>query len=567
MNQAPSIKVYDCAVESSAIRSAKTCTGEWSDPSTRPGLKENYNKVKDELTTSGVAEKVSQCCILLLSSLCGWLLFRRCLFDGPPQQYKAWLRYQKMQCFLLRRLPIWRGVRFYAIANKTDVITYKNLKKLRGDVVGKDIYEIGAVCSKCPGGTTCDSVVGLCERTAASVGAIAEAGVSRPNANTTTPSTRAPEAMCTCGTVKVDSTPATKIITTRTAKASTTPGAKSTTPRTAKASTTSTARKTTAITAKASTTRAAEITTTKSAKVSSTPVARITITRKAKVSTTSAAGKTTTRAPKPGSTPTARKTTTRAPKPGTVGKTTTREAKPSTTQGAEMITTTTAKANTTPAAKTSTTAESGTTPTEPLDCSDYAGMSTSLSKEVRQSFIQKHNALRSNLARGREKNGKYELAPPAANIQKMKYDCAIEASALNHAKTCSTSLSHPSDRPGLKENIIHIKSHDLDEVTAASKAMDKWWSELAVSGVRSDMLFTSRIRHRISNIVTHWSKMAWHYNSRLGCAIHRCKKTYSVVCHYGPGGNVVGEYIYRVGAVCSACPSGTRCDKNTGLCV
>ncbi|PIO72327.1 hypothetical protein TELCIR_05741 [Teladorsagia circumcincta] len=61
--------------------------------------------------------------------------------------------------------------------------------------------------------------------------------------------------------------------------------------------------------------------------------------------------------------------------------------------------------------------------------------------------------------------------------------------------------------------------------------------------------------------------MAWHDNIRLGCAIQRCRTFYFAVCQYGPGGNDVGEYIYNVAAVCSACPSGTICNDATALCV
>ncbi|RCN27873.1 hypothetical protein ANCCAN_26390 [Ancylostoma caninum] len=38
-------------------------------------------------------------------------------------------------------------------------------------------------------------------------------------------------------------------------------------------------------------------------------------------------------------------------------------------------------------------------------------------------------------------------------------------------------------------------------------------------GVKEDMKFTSAIRRRTAKIVTHWSKMAWQDNVRLGCGI------------------------------------------------
>ncbi|EYC05766.1 hypothetical protein Y032_0080g1347 [Ancylostoma ceylanicum] len=197
-------------------------------------------------------------------------------------------------------------------------------------------------------------------------------------------------------------------------------------------------------------------------------------------------------------------------------------------------------------------------------CPSNAGVSESL----RQTYLKKHNDLRSSLAKGNgeQKNGAKGPAPPASNMEKMKYDCSVEASALKHAKTCDGELSPESSRPGLKENIIKINDMSLNENAAASKAMDKWWEELAKSGVGQDMKFTDAIRHRTTNIVTHWSKMAWHNNNKLGCALQRCSGFYFAVCQYGPGGNDVGGYIYNVAAVCSACPAGTTCDSATALC-
>ncbi|KAK6010524.1 SCP-like protein [Ostertagia ostertagi] len=140
-------------------------------------------------------------------------------------------------------------------------------------------------------------------------------------------------------------------------------------------------------------------------------------------------------------------------------------------------------------------------------------------------------------------------------MEAMVYDCTLEASAIRHARTCDGELSLPESRPGTRENIQTINNLNLDENAAADQAMTIWWSELARSGIRSDMLFDSATRYRTTNIVTHWSKMAWHDNVRLGCAIQRCR------------GNDVGEYIYNVAAVCSACPSGTICNDATALCV
>ncbi|PIO72326.1 hypothetical protein TELCIR_05740, partial [Teladorsagia circumcincta] len=115
----------------------------------------------------------------------------------------------------------------------------------------------------------------------------------------------------------------------------------------------------------------------------------------------------------------------------------------------------------------------------------------------------------SSLAKGTgaQRNGPSGPAPPASNMEAMVYDCTLEASAIRHARACDGELSLPETRPGTRENIQTINNLNLDENAAADQAMTIWWSELARSGVRSDMLFDSATRYRTTNIVTHWSKV------------------------------------------------------------
>ncbi|KAL6733926.1 hypothetical protein Aduo_004524 [Ancylostoma duodenale] len=226
-----------------------------------------------------------------------------------------------------------------------------------------------------------------------------------------------------------------------------------------------------------------------------------------------------------------------------------------------MVNAQTTAAPTTAAAAT-TAGAATTTGAAALPSCTNAGMTD----EVRAAYLDKHNNYRSSLAKGNAYNGDKGYAGKATNMQKMNYDCNAEASAIRHANSCSGKLSDPNSRPGLKENIIKINKIYLTQKEAAEKAADRWWKELSMYGVRRDMKFTSEIRHRTERIVTHWSKMAWHDNVRLGCGINKCNNFYFAVCHYGPGGNDVGQHIYNVGETCTNCPGGTTCDATTGLC-
>nr|ALA23441.1 cap-27 [Haemonchus contortus] len=186
---------------------------------------------------------------------------------------------------------------------------------------------------------------------------------------------------------------------------------------------------------------------------------------------------------------------------------------------------------------------------------------------TRDAYLNQHNEYRSILARGGGFNGNLlGYAPEAQNMQKMVYDCTAEKSALRHAKTCSGELSDKSTRPGFKENIIKLFKNYLNDTDVGKHASFRWWKELSLYGVNIEMRFTSEIRYRQTQIVTHFTKMAWHNNVRLGCGHHRCDGFIFAVCHYGPGGNVIGENIYNPGPTCSNCPGNTTCDNKTGLC-
>ncbi|VDO19140.1 unnamed protein product [Heligmosomoides polygyrus] len=133
------------------------------------------------------------------------------------------------------------------------------------------------------------------------------------------------------------------------------------------------------------------------------------------------------------------------------------------------------------------------------------------------------------------------------------YDCAAESAAQQHASTCKRKVLPDSGRPGYKENIYRFRNTAASREGAADAAMAEWWDELSRNGMRSDMLFDKATRTRTNGTVTRFTKMAWWSNKSLGCAIQQCRKFYSVVCMYSPGGNNVDNRVYNVGAVCSGC--------------
>ncbi|KAK5986199.1 SCP domain-containing protein, partial [Trichostrongylus colubriformis] len=107
-----------------------------------------------------------------------------------------------------------------------------------------------------------------------------------------------------------------------------------------------------------------------------------------------------------------------------------------------------------------------------------------------------HNNFRALVATGRARNGFYpaEYAPPTGLMYRLKYDCWAEAYAHAHVRSCSGQASQASSRPGWKENIHVLQTTATDDLGAIQSAIAKWQSELALTGVPSNMVFTQEMR-------------------------------------------------------------------------
>ncbi|KHJ80542.1 SCP-like protein [Oesophagostomum dentatum] len=180
-----------------------------------------------------------------------------------------------------------------------------------------------------------------------------------------------------------------------------------------------------------------------------------------------------------------------------------------------------------------------------------------MSDSVRQTFLDKHNELRSKVARGLERDGAGGYAPKASKMLKMVYDCDIENSAMKNAQQC---VFEHSDLDDLGENIFMTSVLKYDKHKAAEEAAESWWSELQEYGVGKSNKFTDRAQQ-----AGHYTQMAWETSYKLGCAVQHCSDMTYVVCEYGPAGNWMDELIYSTGEPCSECKG--KCSKDEGLCI
>ncbi|EYB83446.1 hypothetical protein Y032_0335g2868 [Ancylostoma ceylanicum] len=185
-----------------------------------------------------------------------------------------------------------------------------------------------------------------------------------------------------------------------------------------------------------------------------------------------------------------------------------------------------------------------------------------LTDNIREIFLDMHNRLRGSIARGQtERNGNLGIAPPTSLMYKLRYDCDAESYAQQHVNTCDGVYQPEYAHPGYKEN-VNVLNRQSNFEGAAQWAMASWWSQLAKFGIRTDMLFSQQIRSARQRSIRKFTKMAWWSNTRVGCAIRNCGSFIFTSCMYAPGGNIVGQHVYRVGAVCAGCPG--TCQN--GLC-
>nr|AEP82917.1 venom allergen/ancylostoma secreted protein-like 2 isoform 3 [Heligmosomoides bakeri] len=231
-----------------------------------------------------------------------------------------------------------------------------------------------------------------------------------------------------------------------------------------------------------------------------------------------------------------------------------------TTAAATTAATTTAATTAGPTTADTTTAAATTTTAAPT--TTESGLMT---QTIRDRVLEIHNNRRQLLATGQVVNGRTgQNCGTGMNIYQMKYDRGLEVLAQNYADQCPTNAngSAVATRPDNGENVKIIPSNTVPFYDAVLSASQSWWDEIAINGVNHQMRFTDFLQTKPLAPIR-WTQMAWATTYRLGCGVQRCGGNTVVVCRYAPRGNIVDQYIYKVGAPCgdcmSSCISGSLC--------
>lgn len=175
-------------------------------------------------------------------------------------------------------------------------------------------------------------------------------------------------------------------------------------------------------------------------------------------------------------------------------------------------------------------------------------------------IIAAHNRYRSQIATGNNSSFPY-----ASNMLEMEWDDDLARVAQAHANLC---VSQPSCSSCMRiEKFPHVGRTGCLIRTDSENNTADWEGCIGYMYKESLRIPTtsSNTPLRTMRGVESFTQLAWATTWKVGCgyvkypsgSALRFEKLYT--CAYGPGGNVRGEDVYKVGTPCSDCPEGTCC--------
>uniref|UniRef100_A0A915BU37 SCP domain-containing protein n=1 Tax=Parascaris univalens TaxID=6257 RepID=A0A915BU37_PARUN len=211
--------------------------------------------------------------------------------------------------------------------------------------------------------------------------------------------------------------------------------------------------------------------------------------------------------------------------------------------------------------------------TNGIECPEVRN--TILDSATRADIVNRHNELRSMLARGTVTCKDRAPLKAGKNVYQLHWDCDLEEKAQNWADLCLFKHSPASYREAGENLYEYLSSRDIDPLEwNATEVVNTWWSEVTNYDVISNP--SNKFSERVLEQAGHWSQQAWGATTSIGCGIKICSwlewNIIIVVCHYRVPGNVFGEPIFEWGDGCSEdsdCTTyeGSKCNATTKLCM
>lgn len=177
-------------------------------------------------------------------------------------------------------------------------------------------------------------------------------------------------------------------------------------------------------------------------------------------------------------------------------------------------------------------------------------------------ILATHNRFRSQIATGNTGS----RLPHASNMLEMEWDDDLARVAQAHADLCTNQPSCPScikieKFPYVGRTGCVIRTDSEDHSPDWEGCIGYMFNESRRIPIADSSTPLRTIRGAES-----FTQLAWATTWKVGCGyvkypsyILRFEKRYT--CIYGPGGNIRGEDVYKVGPACSDCPEGTCCGR------
>ncbi|XP_043218300.1 uncharacterized protein LOC122379833 [Amphibalanus amphitrite] len=190
-------------------------------------------------------------------------------------------------------------------------------------------------------------------------------------------------------------------------------------------------------------------------------------------------------------------------------------------------------------------------------------------------IVDMHNQLRSKLATGFERRGRFPQAIrlqkqlPAANMLQLEWDDELARVAQRLADQCvyrhDCKECRALDRFDVGQNLAVTHGADKGKQPNWKATIGQWFDEVRAFNHSNIKPF------KFSHDFGHFTQMVWATTQMIGCGYSmyfaggQWNKLY--VCNYGPMGNVLFDEVYEAGPSCSRCPAGTQCSTHyPGLC-
>ncbi|CAH1113370.1 unnamed protein product [Psylliodes chrysocephalus] len=189
-----------------------------------------------------------------------------------------------------------------------------------------------------------------------------------------------------------------------------------------------------------------------------------------------------------------------------------------------------------------------------------------LTEEDKQLILDVHNELRNKVATGQETIGNQ---PPASNMNALSYNEEIATFAQCHSNECQfkhDKCRRTAEWEWVGQNLEKKFSSDGNVRVAINASIHNWYRE--VKSFSSSWINTFA-EHGV--MIGHYTQLVWAESKYVGCGLTNYLSGdlnyFIFACNYGPGGNVAGASVYKIGSPATDCPGGESANPNyQGLC-